>query len=254
VSILLLPVGWLVGFALWIACSMLGTAHASDRINTKTKVVRNGAWWSTALAFFSLRHRQPFLDRFHGRLLGQSGDLERSVLSLAMLIWLPIGLCIYREAPDWAFLYLVPPHRATDAFLAAFFTVHTLMIPCGFLIVRLWVRGWLFQGLVFLGGTAGLALFAWAMSDRLRWVGSYADFHNGLNGLNGQWQWQWQWLLISLCLPRFASVSGSGPTAPATACAVRLEWVLLLSGVALVLGCALCLGFLSLFSDQRQKS
>lgn len=141
------------------------------------------------------------------------------VLSLAIGVWLPAALCIYRESPDWSLAYLIPPERASPVVLAAVFTVLALTIPSGFAVglffqyrlallalsanrsllhLRLW-RATPVLLLVGLGcGILGLVRL-WA--DRLLWLGSYADFHDG------------RWLLLPLwgggsCSLRVVTVAG----------------------------------------------
>ena len=69
------------------------------------------------------------------------------VLSLSIGIWLPAALCIYREAPDWSFLYLLPPDRATPVFLAVVFTVIGIAIPTGFVLGLFWLHRIVLRGL-----------------------------------------------------------------------------------------------------------
>ncbi len=133
-------------------------------------------------------------------------------------LWLPAALCIYQEAADWSLMYLLVPARATPMVLAALFTLLTVSVPAG-LLLGLWVEqavsdrfgdglskrfgerhtdrvgrlvGW---GLAVLPVT-GIVLGIVLCSDRLLWVGSFADFHDG------------RWLLTSLGRgsPRLLSV------------------------------------------------
>ncbi len=126
------------------------------------------------------------------------------VLSLSIGVWLPALLCIHRESPDWSLAYLLPPERATPALLAAIFTVTALAIPAGFALglllryrlVRLSMSPLgsalrlralraapLLLLLLLLFGMLGVARLG---AERLWWLGSHADFHDG------------RWLLLPL--------------------------------------------------------
>lgn len=153
------------------------------------------------------------------------------LLSLTLGLWLPSSLCIYQDAPDWFLMYLVSPDRATPLLLAGLFTLLTLSVPLGLfgmLFVEealrhrwsargqkqpghvvgqgFWGQGFWSQGFwsLLLGKGLGqalalllglAALVMWG-ADRLGWVGSFADFHDG------------RWLLAALGwgTPRLSSV------------------------------------------------
>lgn len=198
---LLLPLGLFLGLLLsqWALRSdvstVAGREPGSDR-GTTASVERSG----------SIRFQS-----FGRWLLGaQVRDSLWPILSLSIGVWLPAALCIYREAPDWSFLYLLPPDRATPVFLASIFTVITVSLPVGFGLglflqhqrarrsasssqgvghspglgqMSFWrLLPWLLLSLLAL--LIGVALRVG--SDRLLWVGSYADFHDG------------RWLLVPL--------------------------------------------------------
>lgn len=163
------------------------------------------------------------------------------VLSLSIGIWLPAALCIYREAPDWSFLYLLPPDRATPVFLAVVFTVIGIAIPTGFILGLFWLHRIVLRGLQAVSsGTKergdaqrvsklwrllfwllvslpllGTLLAMRAGSERLFWVGSYADFHDG------------RWLL----LPLIGGSQGS----------LRLLGIVALALLAMCAGCLVTL-------------
>lgn len=130
------------------------------------------------------------------------------LLSLTLCLWLPSSLLVYQEAPDWSLMYLVSPDRATPTLLAGLFTLLTLSVPLGLmgalicedvLSARLserWQKrlgddapkqiGRLVCGLLGLLCALGLAAVTMLGVDRLAWVGSFADFHDG------------RWLLAAL--------------------------------------------------------
>ena len=144
------------------------------------------------------------------------------LLSLTLGLWLPASLCIYQEAPDWFLMYLVSPDRATPTLLAGLFTLLTLSLPIGLIGMlmaedaRSPVLGPARSpALGQLGPTLGLlavlllslaGLMRWG-ADRLGWVGSFADFHDG------------RWLLAAL---------GSGTP--------RLTGVLLITNLFVLIG------------------
>ncbi len=140
------------------------------------------------------------------------------VLTLSIGLWLPAALCIYQEASDWSLMYLLMPERATPTVLAALFTLLTASVPGG-LVLGVWVEqviwdrlgdrlhrrfgerrgetvgrliGWGFALLSLTGVLLGFGLCA----DRILWVGSFSDFHDG------------RWLLASFGRgsPRLLSV------------------------------------------------
>ena len=136
------------------------------------------------------------------------------VLTLAIGLWLPAMLCIYREAPDWSLMYLLGPERAVPVVLAGLFTLHTVSVPLGVVLGlvadlqlanRLGPRAsgrlgqlvgrlsvWFVVVLLLLLTVA----ICHSTAERLLWVGTYADFHEG------------RWLLVSLGLssPRLFAV------------------------------------------------
>ena len=148
-------------------------------------------------------------------------------------IWLPAALCIYREAPDWSFLYLLPPDRATRCFWLLFYRnwdcdsdgIYSGTVlaasdrPAGLQAVSSGTKergdaqresklgGFVLAAFVSFA-TSGTLLAMRAGSERLFWVGSYADFHDG------------RWLLCcSLGVARLAAAAGDrGACAP---CDVR---------------------------------
>ena len=128
------------------------------------------------------------------------------VLTFSIGLWLPASLCVYREAPDWTLMYLLDSAQATPAALAGLFTLVTVSVPIGLslgLIVDLQlgrrlspvqarVVAWLLTALLFVG----LLLLFRACAERVLWVGTHADFHDG------------RWLLLPLgrATPRLLTV------------------------------------------------
>ena len=158
----------------------------------------------------SVKPSQRLLTRLRSALL--------PVLTLSIGLWLPAALCIYQEASDWSLMYLLVPERATPTVLAALFTLLTASVPGG-LALGVWVeqaiwdrigdrlnrrfgerRGEILGRLALWGlalcSLSGVLLGFGLCSDRILWVGSFSDFHDG------------RWLLASLGRgsPRLLSV------------------------------------------------
>lgn len=128
------------------------------------------------------------------------------VLTLSIGLWLPASLCVYREAPDWTLMYLLDSAHATPVALAGLFTLVTVSVPFGLSIgliidlqlarrlspVRARVVAWLLTALLFVG----LLLLFRACAERVLWVGTHADYHDG------------RWLLLPLgrATPRLLTV------------------------------------------------
>jgi hypothetical protein len=128
------------------------------------------------------------------------------VLTFSIGLWLPASLCVYREAPDWTLMYLLDSAQATPAALAGLFTLVTVSVPIGLSLglivdlqlgrrlspVRARVVAWLLTALLFVG----LLLLFRACAERVLWVGTHADFHDG------------RWLLLPLgrATPRLLTV------------------------------------------------
>jgi len=147
------------------------------------------------------------------------------MLTLAIGLWLPATLCIYREAPDWSLMYLLGPERAVPVVLAGLFTLQTVSVPLGVglgLLAELrfanrlgprpsrrlgQLPGRLTVWLVVLLLLVMMLAICHSAAERLLWVGTYADFHDG------------RWLLAPL-----------GPSSP------RLFTVLLLANLVVAAG------------------